>query len=128
MAEAIKESILKQSELDYLRNHFRRSELLEVVHTKNSTMIEVFKKIYSVAPTKTIVLLSGETGTGKSVLAKLTHRHSNRENAQFISVHCGTIPDTLLESELFGHEKGAFTGAITKKLGKFEQGFSKGYP
>jgi transcriptional regulator with GAF, ATPase, and Fis domain len=66
------------------------------------------------------VLLTGETGTGKTVLAKLIHRHSNRRDCQFISVHCGAIPDTLLESELFGHEKGAFTGAVRKKLGKFE--------
>ena len=62
----------------------------------------------------------GETGTGKGVMANLIHRHSNRRDAQFISVHCGAIPDTLLESELFGHEKGSFTGAVRRKLGKFE--------
>jgi DNA-binding NtrC family response regulator len=66
------------------------------------------------------VLLIGETGTGKGVIANLIHRHSNRWNKRFISVHCGAIPDTLLESELFGHEKGAFTGADRRKLGKFE--------
>jgi transcriptional regulator with GAF, ATPase, and Fis domain len=73
-----------------------------------------------VASTRTTVLLTGETGTGKNLLAKLIHRHSNRRDAQFISVHCGAIPDTLLESELFGHEKGAFTGAVRRKMGKFE--------
>ncbi len=83
-------------------------------------MADVFKKIQSVSPTRTTVLLTGETGTGKSVLAKLIHQHSNRHDAPFISVHCGAIPDNLLESELFGHEKGAFTGAVRKKLGKFE--------
>ena len=57
---------------------------------------------------------------GKGVLAKLIHRHSNRRGVQFIGIHCGAIPDTLLESELFGHEKGAFTGAVRRKLGKFE--------
>jgi DNA-binding NtrC family response regulator len=62
----------------------------------------------------------GETGTGKSVLAQLIHKHSNRKDAQFISVHCGALPDTLIESEMFGHEKGAFTGAVRRKLGKFE--------
>jgi transcriptional regulator with GAF, ATPase, and Fis domain len=62
----------------------------------------------------------GETGTGKGVMANLIHRHSNRRDAQFISVHCGAIPDTLIESELFGHEKGSFTGAVRRKLGRFE--------
>jgi transcriptional regulator with GAF, ATPase, and Fis domain len=80
----------------------------------------VFSKIRSVSPTKSTVLLLGETGTGKSMMAKLIYQHSNRRDAQFISVHCGAIPDTLLESELFGHEKGAFTGAVRRKLGKFE--------
>ncbi len=120
VTESISESIIQQSELDYLRDQFWRSDSLEMVHTNNSAVTEVFKKIRSVAPTKTTILLSGETGTGKGVIAKLIHRHSNRENAQFISVHCGAIPDTLLESELFGHEKGAFTGAIKEKPGKFE--------
>ena len=72
------------------------------------------------ASTRTTVLLTGETGTGKSLIAKLIHAHSNRRNKPFISVHCGAIPDTLVESELFGHEKGSFTGAIRRKLGKFE--------
>jgi transcriptional regulator with PAS, ATPase and Fis domain len=66
------------------------------------------------------VLLIGETGTGKGLLARMIHLHSNRCDNPFISVHCGAIPDTLLESELFGHEKGAFTGAVRKKPGKFE--------
>jgi DNA-binding NtrC family response regulator len=83
-------------------------------------MKNLFGNIRSVSPTKSTVLLMGETGTGKSMLAKLIHQHSNRKDAQFISVHCGAIPDTLLESELFGHEKGAFTGAVRRKLGKFE--------
>ena len=83
-------------------------------------MKKVYDQIRSVAPTKTTVLLCGETGTGKGVLANLIHRHSHRENSLFISLHCGAIPDTLLESELFGHEKGSFTGAFKRKLGKFE--------
>jgi transcriptional regulator with GAF, ATPase, and Fis domain len=73
-----------------------------------------------VAPTDSTVLVSGESGTGKGVLASLIHTHSGRRTNQFISVHCGAIPDTLLESELFGHEKGAFTGATRRQLGKFE--------
>ncbi|MBI5063202.1 MAG: sigma 54-interacting transcriptional regulator, partial [Desulfatitalea sp.] len=110
VTDSIAQSILRQSELDYLRDKFWKTDALDVVQTKSQAMFEVFKKIRSVASTKTTVLLVGETGTGKGVLAKLVHQHSNRQNAQFISVHCGAIPDTLLESELFGHEKGAFTG------------------
>ena len=93
---------------------------LHLIQTKSQIMQTVYRKIRSVAPTKSTVLLVGETGTGKGVLANLIHHHSNRKEAQFISVHCGAIPDTLLESELFGHEKGAFTGAVKRKLGKFE--------
>ena len=120
VADGITESIIKRSELNYLRDQFWRADSLELVQTKSPVMQTVFEKIRSVSPTKSNVLLIGETGTGKSVLAKLVHQHSNRRNAQFISVHCGAIPDTLVESELFGHEKGAFTGAIKRKLGRFE--------
>ena len=120
VVENIKKTVIRLSELDYLRDKFWKADALEVIQTKSPSMVEVFKKIRSVAATKTTVILTGETGTGKSVLAKLIHQHSNRQKAQFISVHCGAIPDTLLESELFGHEKGAFTGALRKKLGKFE--------
>ena len=120
VTEDIRESIIKESELNYLREQLWKSDSLEMIHTDNAVVKEVFKKLRSVAPTKTTVLLSGETGTGKGVLAKIIHRYSNREHAQFICLHCGAVPDTLLESELFGHEKGAFTGALKKKLGKFE--------
>ena len=120
VTESVDETTLIQSELDYLRDKFWQSDSLEIIQTKSRAMLAVFDKIRSVAPTKSTVLLMGETGTGKGVLANLIHKHSNRGDAQFISVHCGAIPDTLLESELFGHEKGAFTGAVRRKLGKFE--------
>ena len=120
VTEGISESIIKQSELKYLRDQFWQADSLELVQTRSLAMKKAFDKIRSVSPTKSTVLLAGETGTGKSVLAKLIHHHSNRRKAQFISVHCGAIPDTLVESEMFGHEKGAFTGAIKRKLGKFE--------
>ena len=120
IAEGITESIIQQSELNYLRDQFWHVDSLELVQTKSPNMKKVFDNIRSVSPTKSTVLLIGDTGTGKSVLAKLIHQHSNRRDAQFISVHCGAIPDTLVESELFGHEKGAFTGAIKRKLGRFE--------
>ncbi len=118
--KSIHESVIVKSELDYLRDQFWEEDSLEVTRTFSSQMNRVYSKVKSVAPTRSTVLLSGETGTGKGVLASLIHRHSNRKDSRFISVHCGAIPDTLLESELFGHEKGAFTGAIKRKLGKFE--------
>jgi DNA-binding NtrC family response regulator len=120
ITESVHESIMAQSELDYLRDQFWQSDSLEFVQTESTVMKKVLDKVRSVATTKSTVLLVGETGTGKGELAKLIHRHSNRRDAQFIGVHCGAIPDTLLESELFGHEKGAFTGAVRRKLGKFE--------
>ncbi len=120
VSESIFEKIIMESELNYLRDQFWQVDSLELVQTNNDLMKKVFDKIRSVSPTKSTVLLMGETGTGKSTVAKLIHKHSNRRDAQFISVHCGAIPDTLLESELFGHEKGAFTGAVRRKLGKFE--------
>jgi len=118
--ESLKETHTTNLELDYLRDHFWKSEWLAVIHTNTAGMREVFQKIRAVAPTRATVLLMGETGTGKGLLARMIHRHSHRSDAPFISVHCGAIPDTLLESELFGHEKGAFTGAVRRKPGKFE--------
>lgn len=118
--ENINETINTQWELDYLHDEFWEPEWQKTIQTNNPAMKKIYEKIKAVAPTKSSVLLTGETGTGKGVIANLIHRHSNRKNARFISVHCGAIPDTLLESELFGHEKGSFTGAVRRKLGKFE--------
>lgn len=120
VAKAVREATIQKLELNYLRDRFWRSESLSVIQTGSPLMQKVYEQVRSVAPTKATVLLIGETGIGKSFLARLIHQHSNRREAQFISVHCGAIPDTLLESELFGHEKGSFTGAHRKKLGKFE--------
>ena len=118
--ESIEQSLRMQSELQYLRDHFWQEDSLELVRTHSPLMRRAFEKVRSVAPTRSTVLLTGETGTGKGVMAKLIHRHSHRKTKPFVSVHCGAIPDTLIESELFGHEKGAFTGAVRRKLGKFE--------
>jgi DNA-binding NtrC family response regulator len=118
--DSINEYTTLQTELEYLRDHFWDSDSLAMVQTKHPEMQKVFERIRLVASTNATVLLTGETGTGKGVLAKLIHNHSNRKNNQFVEVHCGAIPDNLLESELFGHEKGAFTGAVRQKLGKFE--------
>ncbi len=120
VTKSLYESERMESELNYLRNMVWKSDSYEVTQTKNPRMQQVYEKIRSVAETKSTVLLIGETGTGKDMLARLIHRNSRRGERQFIPVHCGAIPDTLLESELFGHEKGAFTGAHRRKLGKFE--------
>lgn len=120
VTETVYKTILMKSELNYLREKLWQSDTLEIIETASPVMREVFDKVKAVASMKTTVLLTGETGTGKGTLAKLIHRCSNRAKAQLIHVHCGAIQDTLLESELFGHEKGAFTGAVRRQLGKFE--------
>jgi Nif-specific regulatory protein len=88
---------------------------------RSSVMDEVRRLIARVAPTNTSILLTGETGTGKSAAAVLAHELSPHANEPFIEVNCGAIPDSLIESELFGHEKGAFTGALQRRLGVFER-------
>ncbi len=83
-------------------------------------MKDVYKRIDKIAPTDISVLIIGETGTGKELIAREIHRHSPRVKGPFISINCGAIPENLLESELFGHVKGAFTGAVATKLGRFQ--------
>ena len=99
---------------------FWSQEVLKEVHTRSPKMLQTFEKVKSVAPTKTTVLLLGDTGVGKGTVAKLIHQHSSRKDESFVHVHCGALPDTLAESELFGYEKGAFTGAVKRKLGRFD--------
>ncbi|MGQ9695382.1 MAG: sigma-54 interaction domain-containing protein [Thermodesulfobacteriota bacterium] len=88
--------------------------------TRNKKMIEIIILCQKIAPSKATVLLQGESGTGKELLARYIHSLSPRNRGPFVAVNCASLPETLLESELFGHEKGAFTGAIAKKVGKFE--------
>ena len=80
----------------------------------------ILSQIKTIAPTNMTITIQGESGTGKELVARLIHQNSVRNNGSFIAVDCGTIPESLVESELFGYEKGAFTGAVTKKEGKFE--------
>ncbi|WP_446742415.1 sigma-54-dependent transcriptional regulator [Silvibacterium acidisoli] len=88
---------------------------------KSSAWIEAFKRVGQVAQTDLTILLEGETGTGKEVVAKVIHRNSQRVKGPFIAVNCAAIPEDLVESELFGHERGAFTGAASQRIGSFEQ-------
>ena len=83
-------------------------------------MRHVFEEIQTVGPTDTTVLITGESGTGKELVARAIHAASNRKFNPFVVIHCGALTETLLESELFGHEKGAFTGAQYRKKGSFE--------
>jgi DNA-binding NtrC family response regulator len=87
----------------------------------SAQMQEVYKAIGRVAPQDVTVLIRGESGTGKELVARAVYQHSSRHKGQFLAVNCAAIPDALLESELFGHEKGAFTGADQRRIGKFEQ-------
>ncbi|MFV0348584.1 MAG: sigma-54-dependent transcriptional regulator [Halodesulfovibrio sp.] len=118
--ESLRESRMMQTELEYLRSAEHSSALIPLQQVKSPVMQAVFDKVRRVAQANTTVLLTGETGTGKGVLAKLIHAQSNRASGPFMGVHCGAIPETLVESELFGHEKGAFTGASKRKPGRFE--------
>jgi DNA-binding NtrC family response regulator len=88
---------------------------------RDPVMAQVLRMAEQVAPADASILITGESGTGKEVLARFVHRKSRRANAPFISINCAAIPEQLLESELFGHEKGAFTGAVARRLGKFEE-------
>jgi transcriptional regulator with GAF, ATPase, and Fis domain len=84
------------------------------------SMMEVFRKLQKVATTDISVLITGETGTGKELIAREIHRRSNRASGPFVVINCGAIPENLIESELFGHVKGAFTGAVASRAGKFQ--------
>jgi transcriptional regulator with GAF, ATPase, and Fis domain len=87
---------------------------------KSAPLQDLLSLIRTIAPSDTTVLVTGETGTGKELAARLIHQLSRRKDRRFVAVNCGALPETLLESELFGHEKGSFTGAVAQKKGKFE--------
>ena len=88
---------------------------------RDEVMARVIKLANQIAPSEASIMITGESGVGKEVMARYVHNRSNRASGPFISVNCAAIPENLLESELFGHEKGAFTGAVAKRIGKFEE-------
>jgi len=108
-----------QEENSSLRRKLGEIEFEDIV-AKSQKMLDVIDMAKRVAQVNSTVLIRGESGTGKELIARAIHRASPRCDGPFIPVNCGAMPDTLLESELFGHEKGAFTGAIARKLGRFE--------
>ena len=116
VSKAIKTRDLKENELLLPPEEIERGG---IIGSSQSTM-DIFDAIKRVAPTTTTVLINGETGTGKELVAEAIHRNSPRKNNPLIKINCAAIAETLMESELFGYEKGAFTGAVLTKPGKFE--------
>ncbi|MCK5138194.1 MAG: sigma-54-dependent Fis family transcriptional regulator [Bacteroidales bacterium] len=104
----------------YLHEEIRLNSNFENIISKDVAFKKVLKDIEQVSDTMATVLILGETGTGKELVARAIHEVSKRSSSSFIKVNCATIPESLIESELFGHEKGAFTGAVRQKKGKFE--------
>lgn len=119
VANALKLKDLKE-EVERLRLELNKEYALSRMIGKSKVMQEVFRLIKDIAPLDITVLITGETGTGKELAARAIHYNSPRSNRPFIPINCAAIPDELLESELFGHERGAFTGAIKRKRGKIE--------
>ncbi|MFA5553156.1 MAG: sigma-54 dependent transcriptional regulator [Phycisphaerae bacterium] len=107
------------SENEALRLQLEQRYSLESIISHDYKMAKIFDLVESVADTRTTVLMTGPSGTGKSMLARAIHHRSSRQKKQFVEVSCGALPETLLESELFGHVKGSFTGAVSNKDGKF---------
>ncbi len=109
-----------EQEKEKLKRELKGKYNVENIIGQSDRMQEVFESVHRVAPSKATVLLRGESGTGKELIAKAIHYMSPRSRERFIKFNCASIPEGLLESELFGHEKGAFTGAISSRSGKFE--------
>ncbi len=104
----------------YLQDEIRSDQLFEDIVGGSAALRRVLKEIETVAPTDSTVLISGETGSGKELVARAIHQLSGRRDGAFVKLNCAAIPTGLLESELFGHERGAFTGAVAQRIGRFE--------
>jgi transcriptional regulator with GAF, ATPase, and Fis domain len=118
---AIKRSSKHEEEIHDLRTRIEMTSEFSGLIGKDPQMHVIYKLIEDVAPTDATILIQGESGTGKELVARAIHRNSFRKDKPFVVINCSAYPSTLLESELFGHEKGAFTGAVRQKPGRFEQ-------
>jgi formate hydrogenlyase transcriptional activator len=110
----------RRAESKYLEEQVRSEDKFEGIIGRSAPLRAVLDQVKIVAPTNSTVLILGETGTGKELIARAIHNQSSRRDKAFVRVNCAAIPSGLLESELFGHERGAFTGAIARKIGRFE--------
>ena len=120
LAEAVKDRRMK-GEIASLAKHLTGENGMPLIIAKTHHMIKIFKAIESIKDTSSNVLICGETGTGKELIARALHYGSARREKPFVAVNCAAIPRELMEAELFGYEKGAFTGAISRRLGRFEE-------
>jgi formate hydrogenlyase transcriptional activator len=119
--EALKQAEERtQNENLALREEVDRASMFEEIVGASSTLRAVLTRVAKVAPTESTIVIAGETGTGKELIARAIHKRSLRSSGPFVSVNCAAIPQSLIASELFGHEKGAFTGASQRRLGRFE--------
>ncbi|HYU33938.1 MAG TPA: sigma-54 dependent transcriptional regulator [Thermoanaerobaculia bacterium] len=109
-----------KEEVSTLRQMLDKRYGFESIIGRSAPMERLFEQMKLVAPTRSSVLIIGDSGTGKELVANALHRASPRRNERFLAINCGAIPSDILESELFGHERGAFTGAVSRKIGKFE--------
>jgi formate hydrogenlyase transcriptional activator len=116
--EKLKEKLTQEKV--YLEEEIRTEHNFDEIVGESAALRRVLREVETVAPTDSTVLIRGETGTGKELIARALHQLSPRQDRTFIKINCAAIPTGLLESELFGHEKGAFTGAISQKVGRFE--------
>jgi len=116
--EALKNQL--QAENKYLQEEIKLNNNFEEIVSKSQVFHKVLQQVEQVAPTDATVLIMGESGTGKELVARAIHNISNRSKRPLVKVNCATLPANLIESELFGHEKGAFTGALERKIGRFE--------
>ncbi len=117
-AERLKDRL--ESEADYLQEELKRTHNFDEILGNSDPMLATLRKVEQVAPTDSTVLIVGETGTGKELLARAVHARSRRKDRPLIKIDCTTLPAGLVESELFGHTRGAFTGALESKTGRFE--------
>lgn len=120
LASTLEQRRLK-SENAYLRSQLQQGYGFQDIIGQSPAMLKLFKVLETVSNTTSTILLTGETGTGKELVARAIHHNSSRAQERFVPLNCGAIPETLLETELFGHVKGAFTGAIANRPGRLEQ-------